>query len=167
MTNVFITISIPFGGKSKWASEFLAEHPDTIVICPDEIRKELTGSISDQSQNSNVFSTAFKRLRKAIQAETADIIFDGTNIRGKTRTEIIDCADCLRADQPDCFFHYVVFPCDLEVAMARKKADVIRIINGERSNVPDEIIVKFYNDFQNNIENILTDSRVESVKVIK
>ena len=167
MVNVWITISIPFGGKSTWALKFLTDHPDAVVICPDEIRKEICGNINDQSKNSIVFSTAFKRVVEAMRAGAENIVFDGTNIKNKTRSAIMQCADALHLGDPDVLFHYVVFPCDLKIAYARKKADADRIAKGERSDVPDEIILKFFNDFQNNIDNILVDSRVESIKVFK
>ena len=167
MSNVWICVGIPFAGKSTWRDKFLSEHPNTLVICPDEIRKEICGSINDQSQNGAVFATAFRRLKAAIRENVEHIIFDGTNIKGKTRSEIIGCADALTVDEADCFFHYVVFPCDIKKAFARKKADIKRIEAGERSDVPDHIIGKFFCDFERCIEDILTDSRVESVQVIK
>jgi predicted kinase len=162
MSNVWICIGIPFSGKSTWRDMFLNDHPDTLVICPDEIRKELCGSINDQTQNSKVFSTAYRRLANAINCEITNIIFDGTNIKGDTRKQIMECDT-----RGTSLFHYVIFPCDLSTAMARKKGDAYRIAQGERSDVPDHIIEKFFNDFQNNIDNILVDGRMESIKVIR
>ena len=162
MSNCFILCGIPFSGKSSWRDEFLNDHPDTLVICPDEIRKELTGSINDQTQNSKVFSTAYRRLANAINCDVANIIFDGTNIKGDTRNQIMECD--VRGTS---LFHYVIFPCDLSTALARKNADGYRIAQGQRSDVPDSIIEKFLKDYDNNIQNIMTDPRVDSVKVVK
>lgn len=161
VTNIYITIAIPLAGKSTWTNKFIAENPDTVIICPDDIRKEITGSITDQTQNGKVFELAYNRFNKAIHDKVPNIIFDGTNINPRTRDQI------LSYKTPWTKFHYVVFPVSLQTALERKKKDADRIAKGERSDVPDDVIERFYNQFNQEFSNIAKDDRVESVKVIE
>jgi predicted kinase len=66
-------------GKSRLAQQFTEEgYP---CICPDTIRRELTGDISDQSQNHRVFEIAYKRLSEHLAFEVeSNIVFDATNL---------------------------------------------------------------------------------------
>ena len=163
-SNVFVTIGIPFSGKSRWTNEFMSEYPNTIVICPDEIRKELTGDISDQSKNHTVFELAYDMLSCAVIAGEDNIIFDGTNITGRTRKKIFEVVESTGME--DVNVHYIVFSCDLSVALERKKNDAKRIADGSRSNVPDDIIERFYNSYNDNFENFMVDSRPKSINLI-
>jgi len=158
MSNVWVTIGAPLCGKSTWRTNFLKTHPDTLVVCPDDIRKELTGSISDQSRNSDVFQTAYKRLRDGITTHD-DVIFDGTNIRPQTRDEIFDIA----GSNP---VHYVIFDVPLDELKRRKIADSERIKAGERSDVPEDVIERFHNQLRDNMQNIISDKRAASVEII-
>lgn len=158
MSNVWVTIGAPLSGKSFWRSNFLKTHPDTAIVCPDDIRKELTGSISDQSKNAEVFQTSYNRLRDAINTHD-DVIFDGTNIRPQTRDEIFNIA----GQNP---VHYVIFDVPLEELKRRKIADSERIKSGERSDVPDDVIERFHNQLKSNMENIVSDKRATTVDIV-
>ena len=158
MSTIFVTIGAPLCGKSTWRNDFLKTHPNTLVVCPDDIRKELTGSISDQSRNAEVFQTAYNRLQHAISIQVNRIIFDGTNIRPQTRDEIFDIA----GQNP---VHYVIFDVPLDELKRRKIADAERIKAGERSDVPDDVIERFYNQLKDNMQNIIYDERATSVGI--
>ena len=80
---------VPGSGKSTYVEK--ARKKDTVVICPDRIRKELTGAEEDQSKNKEVFELAYKRLRKALLSDT-DVIFDATNLTKRARKSILDIA---------------------------------------------------------------------------
>jgi len=164
MSNVYITIAIPFAGKSRWTEKFVKTNPNTVVICPDEIRKTLTGDISDQTRNADVWTKTFGALANAIDAKAENIIFDATNISPRTRNQIFDVVDKPRTKAQ---VFYIVFPCSLEVAMERKNKDLDRIKRGLRSNVPDDIIKKFYDEFQKEIGSILVDGRADEIRVVK
>ena len=93
---LYVTLGISGSGKSTLINTYKAGReaqglqPATIV-CPDQIRKELTGSISDQSQNDKVFGTAYQRTRDALKHDGV-VIFDSTALNSKTRKELIDIA---------------------------------------------------------------------------
>lgn len=159
MSNVWILIGIPFSGKTRWRTKFVEDNPDACIICPDDIRKELTGDINNQGISGKAFKLFYERLDVALASGVADIVLDGTNINPKTRNEIFSRGiDGTK-------FHYVIFMCDLRVALARKKADADRITNGERSNVPDDVICRMYDNYLANRLDIDNDIRA-SHKVI-
>ena len=161
MTNVWALIGAPFSGKTSWTTEFLYEHSNTVIICPDEIRKELTGDINNQACNQKVFIKAHNRLEEAVECGVSNVIFDATNIAPRSRNAIFE----------RCMFgvdvHYVIFHVTLEEALKRKANDSYRIAQGQRSDVPDMIIEKFVKEFDNNIEYISTDTRAKTITFIK
>ena len=86
-----IVIGISGSGKSTFARH-LEDEAEYLRICPDDIRKELTGDVSDQSQNGRVWKTAYQRLTKAL-ADGRSVVFDSTAVRKKTRTELLAFAE--------------------------------------------------------------------------
>jgi predicted kinase len=81
-------MGIPASGKSTLVESI----PNTEVICPDEIRRELTGDRGDQSRNDLVFNTAHERLFNALH-EGRDVLFDATNVTASARKALLDIAD--------------------------------------------------------------------------
>ena len=80
MAKLHIPVGISGSGKSTlWETL----DPPPLIICPDDIRLELTGDISNQSQNKRVFDLAFDRVFKAIGAGK-DAFFDATNLQRKS-----------------------------------------------------------------------------------
>lgn len=59
---VVLTSGISGSGKSTFLNKFFKG----IVICPDDIRRELTGNVSDQSRNAEVWELTYKRFREAL-----------------------------------------------------------------------------------------------------
>lgn len=81
-------VGIVGSGKSTHVSKLQAETGAT-VISPDEIRKELTGDMSDQSRNGDIFNNIVP-LR--IVRAGGDIIYDATNYNRKNRKGILTIA---------------------------------------------------------------------------
>ena len=73
---LIIPIGISGSGKSRL---YNLNYQDYVKICPDDIRKELTGSISDQSKNKEVFELAQQRIDDCI-ANDKNVFYDATNI---------------------------------------------------------------------------------------
>ena len=79
MHELILTIGIPGCGKSTWASNYCQDHPGTIVISSDGIRKELTGSEECiPSMNPWIFSVVQDRVKTGILEH--DVIVDATNV---------------------------------------------------------------------------------------
>lgn len=144
---LIILMGIPGSGKTTWRNDFVSKHPEYVVINPDEIRREVTGSISDQSKNNVVWKLAYERLEEAVN-NRKNVIFDSTACRRKTIEEIIFVGT--RKSIP-CF---KVLDIDLETAYSRIVKDIENKV--DRSNVPYDVVVnmkKKFDDLLPKIEN--------------
>lgn len=127
---LLILVGPPGSGKSTWVKDFVSR-TNYKVVCPDEIRKELTGSISDQSQNATVFETAYHRLKENLNNKE-NTIFDSCACNMRTIKSLKTTA------KDKAIVVFKIFNVDAETCKNRIKED---IKNGvDRSNVPDEVI---------------------------
>lgn len=143
---IHIMCAVPGAGKSTFIKERKKE--DDIVICPDEIRKELTGDISDQSKNKEVWDTAYDRLYKNVSEQSNDIWFDATNCKVSSITKLIGVIQNA-ATETD-----ILVDVNLEVMQDSYEPDLCKhrihtdISDGiERSNVPDEVVDRMFATF--------------------
>jgi len=74
---ITVTVGISGSGKSTY---LLNNYPTSICVCPDDIREELTGSVSDQSKNPQVWKIAFERIKNAID-NNKDVVLSATNLK--------------------------------------------------------------------------------------
>jgi predicted kinase len=145
---VIVTIGISGSGKSTWSKEFIRNNKNTIIICPDDIRIELTGDINNQSLNYRVFKLAYSRLEEYIKENKYDyIIFDSTCCNFKTLNEILSTSNVSRNEDSELKIRIKLFKADPEISKSRIKLDIESGVN--RSRVPDEIIDKQYNNYLN------------------
>lgn len=87
MKKVIVGIGVPGSGKTTILSRLAREYSYT-YICPDDIRKELTGSSSDQSMNREVWAEAYSRTANALKEGTS-VVFDATFANGEQRKDFI------------------------------------------------------------------------------
>ena len=121
-------VSGPSGlGKSTWIGK---HHPDAIVISMDEVRRELTGSMTDQSQNRKVFQIAQARLKRLLMT-SEKIVWDATNVREIHRDKLVSLAYRYRA-----FVRIDVLCAPLSVALTRNQ--------GRDRHVPEAVIRSQY-----------------------
>ena len=80
-------IGLPYSGKSYFVNKYKAENDE--YISSDEIRKELYGDESDQTNPSKVFEIMYKRTCKAL-SENKSVWYDATNIKSKYRTHLLN-----------------------------------------------------------------------------
>ena len=141
MSDLIVFCGLPGSGKSFIAreyargTEFANSLDKCITISTDEIRKEITGDESNQSNNALVFETAFERIKLHLQNnEYRFVVFDATNINYKRRTDIVNRFKKY-AENIECYFVYA----DYEECLKR---------NRERDRkVPDEVIKRMYYNF--------------------
>lgn len=92
---LLLPIGVPGCGKSHLLEQLLQFHPDTTVVCPDQIRTELYGEDWHQKyeevDQGKVFGVANHRLKLAMQKEGDCLIyFDAQNASIKDRkTKIV------------------------------------------------------------------------------
>ncbi len=142
MSDLIFMIGIPGSGKTTWSKQFVKDNSNYIRICPDEIREELTGNISDQSKNNLVWEITKKRVIENLKSK--NVILDATNLKNKDRNKFIKGIEAN--------IKYKIFEIDKETAKERIKKDLENKIN--RSKVPPEKIDLMYETFIQNIENL-------------
>lgn len=87
---LIVMVGLPASGKSSYAKKLKKENPaNTIVISSEAIRKEICGSVEDQSKNGEVFRIFHERIRRNLEKKR-DVIADATNITMKSRRAILN-----------------------------------------------------------------------------
>lgn len=120
---LLLTVGIPGSGKSTW----IKKHSKGFeIVSPDEIRKRLTGDISDQSQNGLVFKIARDNITKRLN-DGKNVIFDATNVDTATRKKFVK-------ELPKAQLQAKLFDIEPKEAKARIKK------RKEGSEVPDDIV---------------------------
>lgn len=129
---LYISVGISGSGKSTYLNKL-----NVPVVCPDDIRKELTGDISDQSQNPKVWFEAYRRLKEYI-ARDEDVAFSATNLGMQNMYEVDKLA--LEAENKDVELIVLWFDDseDWTVCQDRVKTDVE---NGVDRSKTDKVIV--------------------------
>ena len=80
-------IGLPYSGKSYFVNKYKAENDE--YISSDEVRKELYGDESDQTNPNKVFEIMYKRTCKAL-SENKSVWYDATNIKSKYRIHLLN-----------------------------------------------------------------------------
>lgn len=140
---VYITVGISGSGKSHVARNLF---PDAIELNADNIRKEISGDISDQSHNSLVFNVTDGRLEKAIEDGTKDVIISNTNLHLDKNIE-------LALKYPDTQFEMLLIEDSSRLYRCVKKDLKNKV---ERSDVPVYVIRNQHKNFVKLVEDLKT-----------
>lgn len=87
--NLLMLVGPPGSGKSTLAKQIRTEQMNFEIVCPDDIRKELTGNATNQDHNTEVFTKVYSRISTYLN-EGYNVIYDATNCRSAYRHKIID-----------------------------------------------------------------------------
>jgi predicted kinase len=90
MAKLIVGIGVPGSGKSTLLKKMAGSH-GYAYLSTDDIRKELTGNIEDQSRNREVWEEAKKRLKEKLQ-EDKPVVFDATFTVVEERRNFLDFA---------------------------------------------------------------------------
>lgn len=150
---VYITVGISGSGKSHVARNLF---PDAIELNADNIRKEISGDISCQSQNSLVFKMIDDRLEKAIKDGTKDVIISNTNLHLDKNIE-------LALKYPDTKFMMLLIEDSSRFnrCVSRVKKDLKNKV--ERSDVPVFVIRNQHKNFIKLVEDLKTTELPENL----
>jgi len=118
---VYVMVGIAGSGKSTYLKNIDKKY----IVCPDNIRRELTGDVSNQSANEDVW-TITKFLMKAKLTLYGKVYLDATNVNKWLRIEFM-------SDFNYCRKIAVVFNGDEETAIKRINGDITN--NIDRSKV--------------------------------
>ena len=152
MSNLVLPIGISGSGKSYIYNR---DYKDYVQVSPDLIREELTGSISDQSKNKEVFKLAFERVDEYLN-KGQDVFFDATNVNKTQRKNFTD-----KYIGSDVNVIYVVLPADVDLSWKRIRKDIRE--NKNRSDVPYFALVRQKEQYDKSLELGFDDENVSEV----
>jgi len=115
--------------------------PEDVIVCPDDIRREVTGDISNQFSEVEVWTIARKRTSDVLK-NNGVCIFDAVNISNKSRKSFLKTINCRKK-------YAVIFKPDPELSKERIKRDIESGV--DRSNVPEFVIDKQFDKFKTNL----------------
>lgn len=138
LPRLILLVGIPGSGKSTWLSvNHILDSRLFRIVCPDKIRKELYGDITDQSHNIEVWETAKARTINCLN-DGINVILDATNVATSNRLSFIQ-------GLPLCRKQAVLFKADPDQCWERIKKDIDS--GKDRSNVPEQVIYRMYGEF--------------------
>lgn len=79
MSKFICAIGISGCGKTTFGNILKKENSNLVIVCPDDIRKELTDDISDQSQNGKVWNICYSKVIHNLQ-DGRDVYLSATNL---------------------------------------------------------------------------------------
>ena len=129
---LYIMCGLPASGKTTEAKKIVAED-GAEYVSSDEIRKELYGDESCQSDNQKVFEHYYKRMNQYL-SEGKDVVIDSTNVTLKSRKRIL--SEC----KVDCIKLVYIINTPIEICYEND-------LKRER-HVGKEVIDKFWKNFQ-------------------
>jgi len=138
---IIVPIGISGSGKTRL---YNMRYKDLTLLSPDLIRKELTGSISDQRKNREVFEEVDRRVKEYVD-EGRSFFYDATNVNPEFRKKFVE-----QFRGTDVKITYVILPADMNISYIRIKQDLKN--NVERAKVPFEVLIRqkgFYNQSLN------------------
>lgn len=145
-----IPIGISGSGKSRWIKSL--EDNGFVVISPDDLRREILGSVNDQSRGGEIFRIAYQRIIDALN-NGKNVVFDATNTVSKNRREMLKF---LKSNVNNEFEASAkIFDVDPEISKERIRKDIETGV--DRSNVPPDVIDRQYKQFKDNINNVESD----------
>lgn len=131
--SLILLVGPPGTGKTTYAHKYIEEHPGTVHLSSDGIRKELHGDESIQDNPGEVFAIMQKRAIAGLDFGY-DVIYDATNMTRKDRAGIISvCSKFAKIEA-----HIVFAP--IEICIER---DAIR-----KRTVGKDVIDKMLKRFQ-------------------
>jgi predicted kinase len=152
MSRLILPIGISGSGKSFIYNR---DYSDCIQVSPDLIREELTGDISNQSKNNEVFKIAFERVDEHLN-KGQDVFFDATNVNKSQRKKFTD-----KYIGTDVEVIYVVLYSDIDLSWKRIRKDIREKKN--RSDVPYFALVRQKEQYDKTIELGFDDENVNKI----
>jgi predicted kinase len=140
-------IGLPGAGKSTWIKNNQPKWKNTVVVSPDEIRKELLGSINDQRNTYEIFRIT-KQLIVDHLKNGKNVVFDATNTDTTKRIPFNESIfNEVSFQKIAIIFH---FSCKESKRRIRKDIEN----NVDRCNVPDIIINEQYKMFEDTLKSL-------------
>ena len=153
---IIVPIGISGSGKTRL---YNMRYSDLTLVSPDLIRKELTGSISDQKKNKEVFEEVDRRVEDLVK-KGESFFYDATNVNPEFRKKFVE-----QFGGTDVKVIYVVLPADMQVSYMRIKEDLKN--NVDRSKVPFEVLIRQKGFYNQSLKSNFEGENVQEVIYIK
>ena len=147
---LIILIGPPGAGKTTYAHKYIEEHPGTVHLSSDNIRKELHGDETIQDNPNEVFAIMQRRAIDGLNFGY-DVIYDATSMTRKDRAGIITA--CPKFVKIECHIIWAPIEACIERDAARKRTVGKEVIDKmmKRFQAP------YYDEGINEIKIILPD----------
>ena len=132
---LILTIGIPRCGKTTWIKEYVKEHPNTVVVSPDDVRLSLHGKRYELLAEPMIWSIVKIMVRSLFLSGNTNIIIDATHTSKKRRTFWNDLNENM---------YYKLFKPNKDVCIERAvrtgQSDLVKIIEAmyKRFELPKE-----------------------------
>jgi predicted kinase len=149
MATLIMMVGPSGSGKTTWIREFTKNNPGYVVVSPDEIRKELTGDVSNQTKNQDVWAEAKNKVRSLL-SHGMNVILDSVMVTERDRNNFVDYLKNVKY-----VLKYKVMPVnpdDTEMLSSRVADDIKA--GKERSNVPSYAIERQLSNFYKDLHKI-------------
>ena len=153
---VIIPIGISGSGKTRLYEK---RYKDYEIISPDLIRKELTGDISNQKRNKEVFQIVDKRVNECIE-EGKSFYYDATNVNPEYRRIFVN-----QFKDKDIKVIYMVLPADIKVSQRRIFVDLMKKV--DRPKVPYNALLRQYTMYTQSVKGEFKDENVQEIVYLK
>ena len=153
---IIVPIGISGSGKTRL---YNMRYSDLTLVSPDLIRKELTGSISDQKKNKEVFEEVDRRVADLVK-KGESFFYDATNVNLEFRKKFVE-----QFRGTDVKIVYVVLPADVAISHNRIKKDLKSKV--ERAAVPVNALIRQYGMYTRSIKTKFEGENVQEVIYIK
>lgn len=153
---IIVPIGISGSGKTRL---YNMRYSDLTLVSPDLIRKELTGSISDQRKNREVFEEVDRRVADLVK-KGESFFYDATNVNSEFRKKFVE-----QFRGTDVKITYVILPADMNTSYVRIKQDLKN--NVDRSRVPFEVLIRQKGFYNQSIESNFEGENVQEIIYIK
>ena len=146
-------VGIPGSGKSTYLKKLNIQN--VIVVSPDDIRREITGSISDQSRNWDVRKITEERINQYL-SKGKYVILDATNVNTKLRTSFINR---IKHKNRGISTYATLFDANPQESKRRIAKDIENKV--DRSDVPDHVVDRMYSMYQQTVDVIQSEGFTE------
>ena len=153
---IIVPIGISGSGKTRL---YNMRYSDLTLVSPDLIRKELTGSISDQRKNREVFEEVDRRVADLVK-KGESFFYDATNVNSEFRKKFVE-----QFRGTDVKITYVILPADMNTSYVRIKQDLRN--NVDRSNVPFEVLMRQKGFYNQSLKSNFEGENVQEIIYIK
>ena len=153
---IIVPIGISGSGKTRL---YNMRYKNYTLLSPDLIRKELTGSISDQRKNREVFEEVDRRVADYVK-NGESFFYDATNVNTEFRKKFVN-----QFEGTDVKIIYVIIPADTHTSLQRIKKDLKNKV--ERSDVPSHAIIRQYGMYTHSLKINFDGENVQEIIYIK